>query len=410
MRRIWIGVGWYGLWYLLFAILHPQPLVDESAHQAVISGMYHGQADTSELPMLPVYHWLIATLSAVTGPSLNLSRFFTVAISALAMPLCASIRWPSGVPAQRSPLLVAFLPILFPYTSMVYTDGVGLVLVVAAVWVYAERRHVLSAVFGLGACLIRQSSIVWVGFIVACGIVRAWEQRPADGPDGHRRAPIDIRELIPLSTHVVALGVIGFILLTRGSLLASPVAMNRPQPNISNYYTFAFLALLLWLPLWIGRVRGELTTLLHALRTRPMAAGLTTLALAGLGGVLVATYSNWHPWGQYRNYLGNLPLIAMQRSIVMRVVGVLCAFAAVWLVARFWSGQPNRRYLWLLAACMAAFLSFHAAVDPRYFIVFFVLADLLVAYTPVQERVLAAWYAGLGVGVAALFVSDIAVW
>jgi hypothetical protein len=64
----------YLLWYLLFSVFHPTPLVDEDIHQKAISRLLRGQFDTPDLPMLPGYHWIVASISALPGPSLNLSN------------------------------------------------------------------------------------------------------------------------------------------------------------------------------------------------------------------------------------------------------------------------------------------------------------------------------------------------
>lgn len=410
--HVQIGVCCYFFWFLLFSTFHPSPLVDEIIHQEAIFKIFHGQFDTPNLPMLPGYHWIIVIFSVLSEPSLCQSRFFTFLISTFSLPLYASLLWHNNKAQGRYSLyLLTFLPILLPYTAMVYTDAVGLFFIIAAIWSQTKRYYILSAILGFSACLVRQSFIVWVAFIIVWNIIEVWDQYQTESKLYMSWLDALVRRFLPKITgHLIAIFCICIILLIQGSLLGSPIVLNYPQPNISNMYTLGFLVLLLWLPIWIENFQGNARLLIDAAIAKPIQIGVSILCLGVLGSILVATYHNWHPWNQDMFFLGNIPLVLMNTYPFFRVLGVLLIFIAFWFIARFWSIQPNRRYLIILASFTVFYLSFHSSVDPRYFIIPFVLADFFHSYTIAQETALAIWYFFISTFVSILILFNRALW
>ncbi len=408
-RQAWLGIACYALWLLLFSSLHPGPFVDEKVHQAAISAIADGAFTAPDVPMLPGYHWLVAAATMMVTPSLAASRFTTFVVSAAALLVYCGIQ-PPGRSTPNPVLLAAFLPILFPYTSMVYTDAVGVFFLVGALQAHTAGRHVPAAIAGLAACFVRQSSAVWIGFLMAWSAWNVWDGIPRDASSTARIRMLS-RGLLPrIAGHLVALAFLAAALTVRGGVLASQVPLNEPAFNVGNYYTLAFLVLLLWLPLWIADAPAAIRALRARMEQEPWRVIAGAVVIATLVVALTVTFSNWHPWNRYNAYLANIPLIAMDRYPVVRVLAVICVIAAVWLVTRRWSADPNRRLLASLAAVTLLFLSFHSSVDVRYAIVPFLLADFLQDYSRVEVRRLTAWYAVICTVVAAMILTNIAGW
>jgi hypothetical protein len=400
------------IWLMVFAGSHPTPLVDEEVHQQAIEAIAAGAFTTSALPMLPGYHWVIATASAPFGTSLDLSRTLTWAIGAAALGMVTWLATHGRGPIRPAVALYAYLPILFPFTAMVYTDVLGVALVIAAAALHSRDRHAPAAAVALAACLVRQSSAVWVGLLVGWSTWNAWRSAGGAAAGGAwQRWLRSVRLVAPSAAwYVAAMACLGLALTDRGGLLSSPVALNRPAFNIGNYYVLAFLVLLLWLPLWAADLPAAGRGLVGAVRRWPARAVAAAIALTAVTLALVTTFENWHPWNQYRAYLGNMPLIAMARYRVIRVAAVLMVYAAVWLVARRWSSEPHRDELVGVAGATLVFLSFHSSVDVRYAIVPIALADMLMRHSQVEVRRLAAWYVAITVGVCALNIGHLATW
>jgi hypothetical protein len=391
----WLGVASVFLWLLVFDAAHPTQFADEHSHLAAILGIREGEwRPPPYLPMLTGYHWIVALISWVPGPSLSLGRLISACLSSAAILFFAAAKreW-EGERDGRATLSFAWLPILFPFTVMVYTDVAGVLFIVAAVWAKLSGRLWLSALFLLVAFFVRQSNIVWALFVTAWVALDTWEAwRAADEEERRAWSPAVLTLWFPrLFAHLAAVGFMGFFFLTAGSLLPAPVEENRPQPNIGNLYLFCFTVLLVWAPLWVPRLPKDLRALTGFVRLRSAAAAGIGLGLAGLSAVLVATYDNFHPWNHDERFIRNLPLIWMQEHVWLRVIGVLLTYWALWFLVRFWREQPERRLLLLLGGFLAVFLAPHVLVETRYYMVPFALAYLLISLPKREGTWLAGW-------------------
>src|SRR3546814_11420877 len=79
-----------------------------------------------------------------------------------ALPFWGSLGDPH---ASRSAALLFFLPFLFPYYFLVYTDVLSWLLVLCALLATLERRHVLAALALALSIGVRQNNVVWAGFM-----------------------------------------------------------------------------------------------------------------------------------------------------------------------------------------------------------------------------------------------------
>jgi hypothetical protein len=452
IRPLWLAGGWLLLWFAALTFFQPSYLVDEAGHQLAIERLSQGEwSSASYLVMLPGYHALLAVPSALLGPSLGLSRFLTFLMSLATLFLLASAgRRRDGHEGEARVLMLAILPIYFPYTCLIYTDAAAVLFIVGALWAQIHRRYRLSAILLLAACLVRQSSVVWGGFLVAWNILEArresylgdgfeaargsapLQDEPAGGladdrldesgpqPDEMDRdipahaGPSDSRgshtswvaRLLPrIGWQLAVVAVVSLALAGTGGLLSQEVPENRPQPNIGNLYLIALLALLLWAPVWIGRARSDATRLGSAMRARPGLAAAWTTLLALVAVLLAWTYDNWHIWNQDPAFLRNLPLVLMQEHVPLRLLGAGIIILAAWLVTGFWQHQPSRAVLLLVGLFSLLFLIPHSLVEARYAIVPFLLADFFTGYGPTLRRQLTIWYAALSLLVGGLILS-----
>ncbi|MGE0481578.1 MAG: hypothetical protein AB7Q17_14010 [Phycisphaerae bacterium] len=211
-----LACGSYALLWLVLALLNPNPIADEEEHLPVIARF--AQRDWSgigDVPMLPTYHvlaagataWCGAAALAVRGLNVLLAcaavAVFAIGLERRATGIAPTVR---GVAATIAPhgatlavdrlLHFAWNPLLFPFVALAYTDVAGVLPVVAALELHERRRYAWSGVALLVACLIRQTSVVWVAFFVAWALLverrgGASEPRAAStapgAPSGSRR-------------------------------------------------------------------------------------------------------------------------------------------------------------------------------------------------------------------------------
>jgi hypothetical protein len=444
---LWLAGGWLVLWFAALTIFQPSYLVDEAGHQLAVERLSRGEwPSASYLVMLPGYHALLALPSALLGPSLRLSRFLTLLLSLATLFLLASAgRRRDGPEGEARVLLLAFLPIYFPYTSLVYTDSAAILFIVGALWAQVHRRYRLSALSLLLACLVRQSSLVWGGFLVAWNILEARREardqvgdaarRPSapgrDDPPGtesgdgivadeenralpaatgrvaHRPSrPSEDGRLLPrIGWQLVVIGLVGAVLLLAGNLLSQGIPENRPRPNIGNLFLISLLVVLFWVPVWLDRARSLAGRLVDAVRSRPggAAAGAVLSLLVAL--LLAWTYDNWHIWNQDPAFLRNAPLVLMQEHPPLRLAGAGIVLLAAWLVIGYVRTVPERAMLSLVGIFTLIFLLPHSLVEARYAIVPFLLADFFTGTGPALRWRLTAWYAALSLLVGGLILS-----
>lgn len=410
-----LGMAGILVWFVVFSAARgDSAFIDEAPHQDVIEGIVEGKWIIPEqIPMLPGYHWLMALANLAFGSSLYASRAFTLLLSLLGVWFYSNAaKRMYGRDARALPLLYAFLPILFHYTGMVYTDAASACFVVGGLWAHVSRRFWAAALMMALACLMRQTNVIWTAFFVAWRLLEIWEEWSAVPAEERESLYAHLRRswLPHMIPYFTIIGGMGIYILLRGSVLSGDVKGNRPQFNIGVMYTLAFLALLLWFPIWLERLSSEWRAMFCALKSRPMRACALAVALAGGLSVLAVSFSNWHPWTQAPFFLSNRALEAMDHSLFVRVVGAVCLVGAAVLVFRFWKSRSNRRCLALLGLFTLVFAAVHPLADPRYLLLPFVFSDFLAGYSMRQQLQLAIWYFSICMVMGPLIASGAILW
>ncbi|MBU0718366.1 MAG: Dol-P-Glc:Glc(2)Man(9)GlcNAc(2)-PP-Dol alpha-1,2-glucosyltransferase [Planctomycetes bacterium] len=386
------GVGGVVVLYLALCILNPYPIADEQHHHLpAIRHFYEGQWFWPEdLPMIPTYHVVAAGVAKIFGDKLYVLRGFSAALAIAAVLAFRGItKHRALVQADDSLLHFAWQPILFPFLALVYTEAAAVLCLVGAVYFHVRRQWLLSALVLLLACLVRQSNVVWVALMATWAVVEQTE--------GKR--PTIMSALRSIWPHVLIVLIAAMGLLVKNSPMLRGVEANRPRFNVAQLYSFALFVIVLWLPIWAGRLHQDWRSLWHWATARSVrglpAAILTALVIA----ILILCFRNPHPWNHIDRFIRNWPLILMSESLVARVVGA-CVITAVGLsIVRFTLEQPSRRTLALVWLFSLVFLVAHSLAEPRYYIVPMILINLLTQYTASQARHITLWYLAVSAAV-----------
>lgn len=251
-----LAISGVAVYFVAISIVNPVPIADEAGHHLQVIRQFH-EGDWSwpgHLPMPPTYHVAAVAICKLFGAKLYVLRLFGAVMAVAGVLLYRDVarrcvREYSG----DSLLHFAWLPILFPFSVLVYTDMASVLCVIAGTCLQLRRRWTWSATCLLVACAIRPSNVVWIGFLLAWEIDR---QRRTDGDEGgglHGAGSAIGRTLLMCSGHaaVMVLGVV-FLAVTLGSW-GHVVEANRPRFNIAQFYLFALFAILLWLPVLVTR-------------------------------------------------------------------------------------------------------------------------------------------------------------
>ena len=172
----------------LFICKRMGAIADEPCHYRMIGGILGGRnLFPMDCPYLPIYHWTIATLYWLTHfrspiptevwplcpqtlirflPNMIrlLSACFSFTCVAVIFFLAKTINNKTAI-SKASFFL--FFPLFFPYFFLIYTDIYAMLYLFLALLFAIKRRLWLSGIFGILAVIVRQTNIIWIGFIVS---------------------------------------------------------------------------------------------------------------------------------------------------------------------------------------------------------------------------------------------------
>jgi len=389
------------LWWALSCALHPGVIVDELDHFAVIRELREGTSPLArEMPMPLTYHWLARAVLWPWEPPLWGVRALSALLSSGGLFIfdAAARRENARRPApagEAGPSLWhwAFLPLLFPYSALVYTEPLALTAVAVALYGRARGQAWLAAAAMLGSCLVRQSHVVWLAFFCLWELVEAW---PRLGRGMARWLGL-VRAGLPYG---LAAAVMIALFVSRGSLSFSNLPNNDAGFNPGQFCVLGAFVLLLWAPVWVARGPLAAAACAAAVRARPLTSGLglaVGVPLAAWGGL---RFANLNEWNWLPEFVGNWLLIWMDRHAALATAIILADAAALGLL--LWLGRPQQARL-LLGALLFFTLIYLAPqnlIDPRYFVVPVALAHWLVRLSAAESRLLGVWYGGLSVAMA----------
>ena len=162
------GFGAVWLLALLYAQSANVVLADESVHVPQIQDFMRGSFVVHPLlTTIPGYHLLMAgAMKLLAADSVAQMRAIGAVLGLAPALVFYFIRRTTGdLHPVRSASLLFFLPFLYPYYFLIYTDVLSLALVLCTMLATLHRRHFWSAVALVFSILVRQNNVVWAGFM-----------------------------------------------------------------------------------------------------------------------------------------------------------------------------------------------------------------------------------------------------
>lgn len=298
--------------------------------------------------MLPGFHVVVAWCAWLTGwTSVAGVRTlsFLIAVATVGVFHLLARQATPDIAVTRT-LQFAFLPILFPFFFLIYTDVLSLLLVLTMMLCDLRGRHAFGGVAGLLACLVRQNNIIWVAFSALVSYA-----------DKRRRLPH--AGLARYWVHGATMVLFGAFVIVHGGVAFGGAGHQVPRIiHLTNVFFLLFVVSLLFWPAFVAR-RHAIAALLRQRRT--------WLVLTVLFGAYWVGFVNDHPWNNLgiRYFLRNAALVFFSSSVPLKLVFfVPVAFAVLGLWA-----TPLRRPGWLLYATTALSLVPLWLVEQRYYLI-----------------------------------------
>lgn len=366
---------------LLFAQSATRLVADESVHVPQIQWLLQGRFDAHPLlTTIPGFHLAMAgVLKLLAIDSVASMRAIGLAFGIVAALVFWRIRRKLGdASAVRSAALLFFLPFLYPYYFLIYTDVLSLALVLGAMLATLERRHLLSALALLLAIAVRQNNVLWAGFMPLFALwptLREANWRPW-------RCPGDCARVIwPYLLPVAAF--LGYWAWNGTISLSKQVADGHPdlRLHVGNIY-FSLFLFFVFFPqdVWIGAKRFG-----AALRRNPwwLLVPVVIIAFAKLKG----SYDNTQFTDYFiRNWIIQTVRYGDWERWAFAVVVALSACSIAFV--RFSVGQA-----WLIYPFSIFYLGSSWLIENRYSIIPFALwMALRTTGSDLADRVrLAVW-------------------
>ena len=305
---------------LIYAISVFQPCCDEGVHIPQIQYFLRGDFTIHPyLSMIPGYHWLIAVLLKISsGSSIAAMRIASSLFSLAAAGFFFAIRRSQGDHnALQSAAMFFFLPFLFPYHFLIYTDVLSLTLVLAATLASLKRRHMLAAITITASIMVRQNNVVWAGFLP---LISLWPviQTSIRTPSRYWRDAIYVGTpyLLPVAVFIA-------YWIWNGSIsMSSAVKVSHPDASFhaGNIYFALFLfALFFPYPMWSG-----VKQLLSQRRTAPWVIAIVLLFV--IFAKLRGSYDNVVTPENY--FIRNHFIAMVQHDLPRRLFAALVGLAA----------------------------------------------------------------------------------
>ena len=170
------------LWGALYAGFAHGALCDEPGHLGVLTHFAeHKLGWPDHLTTPPGYH-LVALALGGGQPSLTAARLTSTLFALVGLTAFAGAwRRLHAQPAGPATLLFALLPIFQPFTGLAYNDVPALALLLCAFWAQLADRLPTATLAVVLACLVRQTNLIWIPFLIF------WEIQRAPRPAGQTR-------------------------------------------------------------------------------------------------------------------------------------------------------------------------------------------------------------------------------
>lgn len=381
-REAWLTVAtlvciWTVLLVAFFAVKRHSYFGDEGYHLEQIRLFLARKWEiTSAMTTIPGYHLLLAGIASFTQTDdLNVYRLVSLCVSGLSILffwLCArSIG--SKQPLTRT-VQFTFIPFLFPYFPLVYTDIPSLLFVLVALYATLHRAYACAAIAAFLGVGVRQNNIIWCAFFLILFLDREyrnnvlhWLKRKWNIAMGIKTyaSPTQIKPLwsgVVIALYLLGFGLFGaFIYWNGGLAIGDKSAHPFPSFHIGNIVFMLVLLAVMWLPLHIGNLRA-----IWALLRKH---GLTVLAVfLGCLSLYLLLYHNDHGYNQGADsvFMRNRILVRSVSTEMHRVLFFLPCFFAGLSIAATKLRRPV--YLWLYALTIFYLLP-SWLIEQRYYFI-----------------------------------------
>lgn len=359
-RRLFLFAVSLSVWLAVLVYIHAGHLqtqvVDEAVHIPQIRSFLEGRfAIHPWLSMIPGYHLLVAGIMWALGmESVYVMRVISATFGLLACLLFYRIRLTLGDSAAcRRATSFFFLPLLFPYDFLVYTDALSLLLVLVSLLAMLKQRHLMAALVITAAIAVRQNNVVWAGFLALFAVFpllmesrwRPWQ---------------NWRDILPIVT-MYLFPVVAFVAYWawNGTIAYSKVIAQYHPDNklhLGNVYFTLFL-LLVFFP--CHAMHGA-KRLMLVIRRKPWLILVLLLCVAS-----IKLRGSWDNYAAADYFVRNAIIEAVRSGWPRYIFAIAVVLGAAGMMSARFIVPPG----WLVYPFSAVYLSSSWLIENRYSII-----------------------------------------
>jgi alpha-1,2-glucosyltransferase len=377
-RTAWEYIGLLVLAAVLvgcfFAVKDATYFGDEGYHFEQIELFLQGKWQMREsLTTIPGYHLFLAAIAFMTGhKSLLFFRVLNLCFSILSVFIFHRIaRLLDRKTAFVRTVQYVFIPILFPFFFLLYTDAPSLLLGLLSLFFLLRRRYALAGFTGILNIAVRQNSIIWLFFLFAMFLWEEYDRgilRLAPRFLHNFLLPYRPRKKLPLkawrqiSAWFVFLA--GFALFAAfvwwngGIAIGDKASHPFPGMHLGNVYFLLFLFFFLFLPTHLWETKAILLRMRSSKFVIPVFVALYIF--------FMFTFFNTHWYNQdlYSVFFRNRILVYFNLTLLLKTAFFI---PVAWSVLTLLVTHQKRHDLFLLFPMTLLYLLPSWLIEQRYY-------------------------------------------
>ncbi len=333
-------------------------IVDEVDGYQQVLNFVEGNNKLEKISAMPTYYYLLAMVAKITGiTSIAFIRTITVVISLLTLfAFFITSRKIAEHGGEIKTLLLLFMPTLFVFYFLIYTEVLSLLFILLMVYFGVQKKHVLAGMFGIFSMCIRQNNVMWVAFMMMYGYI---------AENGFSISVTLVKNYaIRALTYITGFVLFAVFVVINGGVAVGDKSMHPGNVSIGNIVFFLFVFFILFLPQHIYSFKKVIKILTE--KKWMVAIAVTLFAL------FYFLFKNNHPYNQIspHYFMRNKLLIYITSAPWIKAMFVL---TAVYALLSLCVTPLQGPYQWLFYAFAILFLLPSWLIDVRYYVIPFTL-------------------------------------
>ena len=309
---------------------------------------------------IPAYHLLITQIAKLfhfnTVNQFRLINLFFSFLNIYIFFLIAKKISPANYYSKT--IQFAFLPILFPYRFLLYSENLFLLFILCAFYFVIKSKYFYSFIFALLSVLTKQINIVWYIFIMTTLYYK------------ENLFQINLNKIYKFISGklyffagLLAFGI--FVFFNHGVAFITQDVHPDFYVSPGNFYWTMILYAIIFLPLNI--------TKFNQFQYIFRKSSIILLPVIIFLIIAMLTFKNDHPWNQYPEHLRNRILLFFMSGLLLKFIFFISVIFAIITISFI---KLKKNYYYLLYPFMIISLVPIWLIESRYslpFFVFFIL-------------------------------------